>query len=56
MECNVTLRLPERRSKLLPRSGNRRFSDGIVLETEIIRPMAGLGIFKHDPIAVVGLT
>lgn len=27
----------------------------IILEPEIIRTVAGLGIFKHDPVAVVGL-
>ncbi len=28
---------------------------GIVLEAEIIRAVAGLGVFKHDPVSVVGL-
>ena len=28
---------------------------GVVLEPEIVRPVAGLGKFEHDPVTVVGV-
>lgn len=37
------------------RSGDRRPPQSIVLKPEIIRAMAGLGEFKHDAVAVVGV-
>ena len=43
------------RTTMLMASISHRFSHCIIIKTEIVRAVPGLGIFKHHTIAVVGL-